>query len=95
MLHPNQILSRRDISRHRNLDAIFLPQTPVAVLAGTALAHTTLPELEPVAGAIIAGDGRAGGGLGHVDEAGAGVFDELVVEELETDLVAGGDGVGF
>ena len=44
---------------------------------------------EPVAGSIVVAD--VAGGLGHIEEARAGVLDELVVEQLKTDLVTGLD----
>lgn len=49
--------------------------------------------LEPISRSVVAADGA--GGLGHVEEPRAGVLDELVVEDLEANLVAGADLVGL
>ena len=92
MLHTHEVLARRCLGRDGELHPVLLPRAPVSVLGSIALAETRLPHLEPVARSVVGGDGA--GGLGHVEEARAGVLDELVVEELEPDLVAGVDLVG-
>lgn len=48
--------------------------------------------LEPVSRAVVAADRTRG--LGHVEESRAGMLNELVVEDLQADAVAGLDLVG-
>lgn len=75
MFNADKIFSRRDSFRNGEFETVFLPGTPVGVCVGGAGADTGFVDFEPVARAVVAGYAGCGG-FGHVDEAGAGVFDE-------------------
>lgn len=93
VLNADEIFSSRDAALNGPLKPVLLPAGPGGVDTRVAgVAEADLHDLGPVAGAVVALD--VGGGFGDVDEAWAGVLDELVVEELEADLVACLDGVG-
>lgn len=86
VLDSDEILAGRRVGRDGKLQAVLAVGTPVPVVCCVATAEAGLVHLEPIARAIVSGD--AIGCLGHVDEAGARVLDDFVVEHLETDPVA-------
>jgi len=92
VLDAHEVLAGRGLGGDGKLEAVLVVRAPVAVGVGLAAAEPCLHDLEPVARAVVGLDVR--GRLGHVHEARAGVLDQLVVEDLEADLVAGLDGVG-
>jgi hypothetical protein len=82
VLNANEVLARRDVILNSPLKAVLLPAVPGCVNAGGGwVLEAGLSDLDPVAGTVVGLD-RAGG-LGDVDEAWAGVLDELVVEDLD------------
>jgi hypothetical protein len=89
VLEADEVLAVGDVLGDGELHAVLLPGAPGLVDVGGTVLGAALPDLEPVAVAHVGGD--VGGGLGHVDHAGAGVLDELVEPELGADLVAGLD----
>ena len=92
VLNADKVLSWWDRLGDSELNAVLLPQAPGSIISGAAAANALLPCFEPIAGAVIVGN-RARS-LGHINEARAGMLNELVVEELEAEDVAGLDGVG-
>jgi hypothetical protein len=93
MLDTHQILAGRSLGRDGKLEPVLVVRAPVGVDVATTAAETGLVNLEPVPAAVIVVD--AARGFGHVDEAGTRVLDDLVVEDLEADPVAGPDGGGL
>jgi hypothetical protein len=86
MLNANKVLARGDVLLHSPLQAILLPAVPGCVDAGSRwVLEPGLGHLDPIAGAIVGLDGA--GGFGDIDEAWAGMLDELVVEDLDTKSV--------
>jgi hypothetical protein len=93
VLDADEVLASGDALLNSPLEPVLLPRVPGGVLARRAgVLEAALHDLGPVAGAVVALDGARR--LGDVDEARAGVLDELVVEDLEAELVTSLDGVG-
>jgi hypothetical protein len=93
VLDADEVLASGDVLLNSPLEPILLPRVPGGVRArGAGVLEAALHDLDPVAGAVVALDGARR--LGDVDEARAGVLDELVVEDLEAELVTDLDGVG-
>lgn len=79
VLDPDQVLARRDVLLHRPLKAVFLPRAPRGIGAwGRRVAYARLHHLDPVARTVVAG--HRARRLGDVDEARAGMLNELVVD---------------
>lgn len=92
VLNADEVLAGGDALLDLPLEPVLLPVGPGCVDAGLAgVVKAALHDLGPVAGAVVGLD--VAGRLGDVDEAWAGVLDELVVEELEADCVTSLDSV--
>jgi hypothetical protein len=93
VLDADEVLSSRDVVLDGPLQPVLLPAVPSCVDTGSAgVLEAALHHLDPVTAAIVRLDGARC--LGDVNEAWAGVLDELVVEDLESELVACLDSVG-
>lgn len=87
VLEADEVLSLRNVLWDGESHAVLLPGAPRGVDVGRAVLRAAFPDLEPVTVTHVVGDGARG--LGHVDHAGAGVLDELIVPELGADAVTG------
>jgi len=86
VLDPDEVLPSRRLGRNSELETVLVVRTLIAVDCCVASRQAGLVHLEPVARAIVVGDPV--GRLGHIHETRAGVLDQLVVEDFETNPVA-------
>jgi len=86
VLDSNEILARWDFRRDGKLEPVLLVRAPVSIAARILATESNLVGLEPITVSFVGG--HRIWGLGHVDETRAGMLDKLVVEQLESDLVA-------
>lgn len=89
VLHADKVLSVGSV-----LGDLGSNPVPVVVAPGsggevTTVANTLFVDLEPIARSVVGLD--AAGGLGHVDQTGAGVLELGTYSQLEADLLAGVD----
>jgi hypothetical protein len=93
VLNADEVLAGGDVGRDGVLEAVLLPAAPSRVGTRVVTAQTRGHDREPIAGTVVVLDGCTLRWSGHHDKSWTGVLDELVVEEFESELVAGLDGV--
>jgi hypothetical protein len=89
VLHADEVLSVGSVLGDLGSDPVTVVVAPGGGGEVTTVADTLLVDLEPLARSVVGLD--AAGGLGHVDQTGAGVLELSTDSQLEANLLAGVD----